>query len=51
MMRQLVDARLTYEQVKELLKIPPAVGAKITATEFAERAASFLNKSRKPGPR
>jgi len=50
-MKQLVDARLTYEQVKEILKIPPAVGAKITAKQFEERTAAFWKGSRKPGSR
>jgi len=50
-MKQLVDARLTYEQVKDILKIPPAVGAKITAKQFEERTAAFWKGSRKPGPR
>ena len=50
-MKKLVAARLTYDQVKEILKIPPAVGAKITAKEFAERTAAYWKESRKPGPR
>ena len=41
-MRRLVDARLSYERVKALLEIPPAVGAKITAEEFEQRASAFL---------
>jgi hypothetical protein len=50
-MKQLVDTRLTYEQVKDVLKIPPAVGAKITAKQFEERTAAYLKMARKPGPR
>ena len=49
--KQLVDARLSYDQVKGILKIPPAVGAKITAKQFAERTAAYWKASRKPGPR
>ncbi len=45
-MKQLVAARLTYDQVKELLKIPPAVGAKITERQFAERTAAFGQASK-----
>ena len=50
-MKKLVDSRLTYDQVKNILKIPPAVGAKITAKQFAERTAAYWKASRKPGPR
>ncbi len=48
--KKLVDARLTYDQVKVLLKIPPAVGAKMTAKEFAERTAEYRGVSRLIGP-
>jgi hypothetical protein len=44
-MKQLVKARLTYARVKELLEIPPAIGAKITSAEFEVRTAAFLNRS------
>ena len=50
-MKQLVDTRLTYDQVKNILKIPPAVGAKITAKQFEERTAAYWKASGKPGPR
>jgi len=50
-MKQLVDARLTYDQVKDILKIPPEVGAKITGKQFEERTAAYWKASRKPGPR
>jgi len=50
-MKQLVDSRLTYDQVKNILKIPPAVGAKITAKEFEERTAAYWKASGKTGPR
>ena len=45
-MKRLVDARLSYERVKELLEIPPAVGAKIKAEEFEQRASAFLKRPR-----
>jgi len=50
-MKQLVDTRLTYDQVKDILKIPPAIGTKITAKQFEERTAAYWKASRKPGPR
>lgn len=50
--KNLVDARLTYDQVKALIQIPPAVGAKITAKEFAERTADYrkVPQAAKPAP-
>jgi hypothetical protein len=48
--KKMVEARLTYDQVKGILKIPPAVGAKITSKQFAERTAAYWKESRKPGP-
>jgi len=45
-MKQLVDTRLTYDQVKDILKIPSAVGAKITAKQFEERTAAYWKASR-----
>jgi len=50
-MKKLVDSRLTYDQVKNILKIPPAVGAKITAKQFEERTAAYWKASGKTGPR
>ena len=49
--KKLVDAHLTYDQVKNILEIPPAIGAKITAKQFEERTAAYWKASRKPGPR
>ncbi len=48
--KKMVEARLTYDQVKGILKIPPAVGAKITSKQFAERTAAYWKESRKLGP-
>ena len=50
-MKQLVDAHLTYDQVKNILEIPPAIGAKITAKQFEERTAAYWKASGKTGPR
>ena len=47
-MKRLVDARLSYERVKDLLEIPSAVGAKIKAEEFEQRASAFLKRSDRP---
>jgi hypothetical protein len=44
-MKRLVAARLSYEKVKEILAMPPAVGAKIRADQFERRASAFLRKS------
>jgi hypothetical protein len=46
--KKMVEARLTYDQVKDILKIPPAAGAKITAKQFAERTAAYWKEPRKP---
>jgi hypothetical protein len=47
-MRQLVEARLTYARLKEVLQIPPDVGAKITSSEFERRAEAFLKQANSP---
>ena len=50
-MKQLVDAHLTYDQVRQL-QIPPAIEpVKITAKQFEERTVADLKMVRKPGPR
>ena len=48
--KKMVDVHLTYDQVKEILKIQPAVGAKITAKQFRERTAAYWNDFRKTDP-
>jgi hypothetical protein len=45
MMRRLVDAGLSYDEVKRLVKIPTTWGAKISGRQFRERASSFELKS------
>jgi hypothetical protein len=47
-MQRLVKARLSYERLKQVLSMPPEVGAKITAGEFEQRASKFLKEM---GPR
>jgi hypothetical protein len=41
MMKRLVEAGLSYDDVKRLVKIPTTWGAKISGTQFRERASSF----------
>ena len=41
-MKKLVEAGLSYDEVKRLLKIPTTWGAKITGEQFRERASEFL---------
>jgi len=38
-MKKLVEAGLSYDEVKKLVKIPTTWGAKITGEQFQERAA------------
>jgi hypothetical protein len=40
-MKRLVEAGLSYDEVKKLLKIPATWGAKITGEQFRERASKF----------
>lgn len=47
-MKSLVEAGLSYDEVKKLLKIPKTWGAKITGQQFRERITGFL-EGRKPG--
>jgi hypothetical protein len=39
-MKKLVEAGLSYDEVKRLIKIPATWGAKITGARFKERAAA-----------
>ena len=41
-MKRLVEAGLSYDEVKRLIKIPTTWGAKITGEQFRERAAKPL---------
>jgi hypothetical protein len=48
--KKLVDCRLSYGQVKDILKISPALGAKITAKQFEERTTAYFEVARKSAP-
>jgi hypothetical protein len=43
-MRKLVEAGLSYDEVKRLVKIPGTWGAKISGEQFRERASKFEPK-------
>ncbi len=50
----MVDSGLSYERVKKVVAIPPAIGAKITAGQFTERTVAYRTPGRtalKPGGR
>ena len=47
-MKQLVATRLSYENLKTLLAMPPEFGSKISPRQFEERARKFLRKPGKP---
>jgi hypothetical protein len=40
-MKRLVEAGLSYDEVKRVLKLPGTWGAKITGDQFRERASKF----------
>ena len=44
MMRKLVEAGKSYDEVKRLVKIPSTWGAKISGEQFRERVESFRAK-------
>jgi hypothetical protein len=41
-MKKLVEAGLSYDEVKRLVKIPTTWGAKITGQQFQQRTSSYL---------
>lgn len=45
-MKKLVEAGLTYDDVKRLVKIPTTWGAKITGQQFHERMTEYFSKHR-----
>ena len=45
-MKKLVEAGLSYDDVKRLVKIPTTWGAKITGEQFQERTSSYLEGRR-----
>jgi hypothetical protein len=43
-MKKLVEADLSYDEVKRLIKIPATWGSKITGEQFVERAVAALRE-------
>jgi hypothetical protein len=43
-MKNLVEARRSYEDVKRLVKIPGTWGAKITSEQFQDRVKAYFSK-------
>ena len=43
-MRKLVEAGLSYDEVKRLVKIPTTWGAKITGEQFEDRVTAYFSK-------
>jgi hypothetical protein len=43
-LKKLVEAGLTYDDVKRLVKIPSTWGAKITGEQFEDRVSAYLSK-------
>jgi hypothetical protein len=48
--QKFVEADLSYEDVKHVLKIPSTWGAKIKGEQFEERASSYFDQSRGTNP-
>jgi hypothetical protein len=44
LIKRLVEAGLTYDEVKRLVKIPTTWGAKISGEQFRERASRIKQK-------
>lgn len=44
LMKELIEAGLSYDEVKRLVKIPTTWGAKITGEQFRERVSKFRPK-------
>ncbi len=44
MIKKLVEAGKTYDEVKRLVKIPTTWGAKITGEQFEDRVSAYLSK-------
>ncbi len=43
-LKKLVEAGLSYDQVKQLVRIPTTFGAKIRGEQFRERTSAYLEK-------
>jgi len=44
-MRKFIDAHLSYDDVKRVIRIPATWGAKISGEQFAARASEFFKKA------
>jgi hypothetical protein len=44
MIKKLVEAGLSYDEVKRLVKIPTTWGAKITSRQFEDRVNAYFSK-------
>ncbi len=44
MMKKLVEAGMSYDEVKRLVKIPSTWGAKISDEQFRERVSALLTQ-------
>jgi hypothetical protein len=47
-MKRFIEAGLSYDEVKRIVRIPTTWGAKISGDQFKERAAEYFKKSRRP---
>ena len=43
-LKKLVEAGLSYDEVKRLVKIPSTWGAKITGEQFEDRVSAYFSK-------
>ena len=41
---KLVEAGLSYDKVKSVVRIPSTLGAKITGEQFEQRISAYLSK-------
>jgi hypothetical protein len=47
MIKKLIEAGLSYDAVKRLVRMPSTWGAKISGEQFQERAAHYLDENRR----
>jgi hypothetical protein len=45
--KRFVEARLSYDEVKRVIRIPATWGAKISTGQFADRAANYFKQATK----
>ena len=43
-LKKLVEAGVSYDEVKRLIKIPATWGAKVSSEQFRERTSAYLEK-------